>query len=142
METIGPFPYCDNMSTPTPVHKQFNDDQINDIILLFKSGKTHDEIAKIYNKPRRTIGKLLAFLKLNRDRKDIASIKSKIDTCDIVDQIRSLRVNNSLSEIAEILGSSISAVKRICDKHAIDTPSNFDELQSKRMKMRGLTIKG
>lgn len=122
------------MPAPTPVHQQFTQAEQAEITKLFLDGKTQDEIAATYQRPRRTIGKLLKFLALSRDRKTAgALVKSPLDTPAAIERIRSMRSNHTLQEIADTFNSSVSAVQRVCDKHGIELPSNFSQLQSQRM---------
>jgi len=95
-----------NMSAPIQIHLQFNDEEKNRVTVLFKEGKTQAEISTIFNKPRRTIGKLLKYLKLSRTNKEAAklAVKSPLDESHIVENIRKLRSNYTLSEIAKRLG--------------------------------------
>ena len=102
---------------------------------MFGDGKTQKEIGEILDIPRRTIGKLCKKMGLSRSRSDSASLvlKSDLDDPEMIKKIVLLRSDHSLSEIADELSSSISAVHRICDKYDISLPDNFNELQSKRM---------
>ncbi len=124
------------MSVSIPIHLQFNDEEKNRVATLFKEGKTQAQIGTILNKPRRTIGKLLKYLKLSRTTKEAAElvVKSPLDEPHIIENIREWRSNYTLSEIAKRLGSSISAIDRICKKYSIELPQNYDLLQSKRIK--------
>lgn len=118
------------------IKDQFSESQINRIVELYKQGRTRAEIGIEYNKPARTIGKLLKQLGYKRSRSEAAKlkVKSPIDNSAIIEKIRVMRSTHSFVEIAKELGSSISAVHRICKKHGIGIQSDYKELQSRRIK--------
>lgn len=122
---------------PLSIKDQFTDNQKDEAISLFQDGKTHEEIGLVLGKPRRTIMKLCKLLGLSRNRKEAAELKSKskLDSPETVDLIRSLRSTHSLNQIVEVVGGSISAIHRLCEKHQIEfDQSQFATLQSKRMQ--------
>lgn len=124
------------MPAPKPVHELFTQEQKDDITALYNGGFNHQQIAVKYGYPRRTIMKLCNFLGLNRSRQEAASlvIKSKLDTPEVIEQIRSLRQTTSLEDIAAEVGGSVSAIQRICEKYSIGLDQQqFTKLQSERM---------
>lgn len=124
------------MPAPIPVHQQFSEAQKIDITRLFNEGKSAKDIGAIYFKPDRTISKLLKHLNLKRSIAETAYLcnKSELDMPDIIEKIRELRTTKSLQEIVTIVGGSISAIERLCEKYNISCPDNYSDLQSERMK--------
>lgn len=121
---------------PVKVQDQFDDQQKLEVTELFNNGMIQKDIAKQFGVSRRTIGKLCKYLGLKRSTSEVGKIvvKSSLDKPEVIEQIRELRESKSLSEIADMLNSSKSAVHRICKKHNIDLPDNYSELQSQRIK--------
>ncbi len=118
------------------VGDRFTNRQKQEVIDLFNSGKTAKEIGNIFNVARRTIGKLLKELGLQRSRSESSKlkIKSVLDDENIIERIKSLRNTHSIKQIAEELGSSISAVHRLCKKYDIGLPDNYSSQQASKMK--------
>lgn len=118
------------------VGDKFTNGQKQEVIDLFNSGKTAKEIGDIFNVARRTIGKLLKELGLQRSRSESSKlkIKSALDDENILERIKSLRDTHSIKQIAEGLGSSISAVHRLCKKYDIGLPANYSIQQATKMK--------
>ncbi len=121
---------------PIPVKDQFTEIQKQQAQQMFYAGKTRAEIGQVLGKPPRTIGKLLSALGLKRDRAEAASlkIKSSLDSPEIIATIETLRKDHNLAQIAEKLGSSASAVHRVCKKHNIALPGDYKRQQSDRIK--------
>ncbi len=119
-----------------PIDQQFTEQEKNNIIRLFYDGKTQSEISIIYDKPRRTIGKLFNFLGLKRTVAEAASLKaiSPWDDQIIIEQVRALRPTHSLPQLVELLKIPLSSLDRLCKRHNILMPDNYAELQSDRMK--------
>lgn len=117
------------MPAPIPVHQQFTDEEKELVKNLFNNGYTHAELGDHFHRPERTMAKLCRHLGLKRSVKEAAELKnrSKLDTPDIIEFIRKMWDMNSLQEIAGVLGSTTSSVKRICDKYGI----TFDKEKKK-----------
>lgn len=103
---------------------------------LYKQGKTDKEVGALIGLPRRTIGKIRDHIGLSRSNSDTASLKmrSKLDDDETIEKIRQMRSKHSLQEIANLIGSSISAVERICKKYDIKLPIDYNSIQSDRIK--------
>jgi len=122
---------------PIPVQQQFTNEQKQELIALWHSGKTQVQIAKKFGVPRRTIMKLCKHLGLKRSTKATADlvIKSPLDKPEIINKIRELRQTHSLEEIAQVVGGSPTAVCRMCKKYGIKLDRNsYATIQAKRMK--------
>jgi hypothetical protein len=121
---------------PISVKDQFSNEQIECVKTLFNEGKTREEIGLVYNKPPRTIGKLLNLLGMKRSHSDAAKLKisSPLDNLESVTIIKSMRSSHSLEDIAKSLNSSISAVQRICKKYNVDLPTDYQEQQAKKLR--------
>lgn len=100
---------------------KFTDADKQTVIDLFSNGLTMQEIGDIIGQPRRTVGKLCKHLGLSRSVKEAAELKNKsnLDNPQTIAAIKEMRDNHSLEEIATKLGSSVSAIHRICKKHGI-----------------------
>ena len=114
---------------------KFSVQQKQMITELFNNGKTAKEIGEIHSIPRRTVGKLLKELGLNRSKSETSKLKirSTLDTDDIISKIKNWRNTHSIQQIAEELDSSISSVQRICKKHKIGLPEDFNHQQASKM---------
>ena len=120
---------------PTPISEQFSIEQKDQIKSLWELGQTQQQIADKFGVPRRTIMKLCAHLGLKRTPKEASTIKSPLDKPEIVEKIKTLRNTHSLDEIVEIVGGSVSAVHRLCEKHNIKLDKElFAAIQGERMK--------
>lgn len=117
------------MPAPIPVHQQFTNEEKELVINLFNSGYTHAELGDHFHRPERTMAKLCKHLGLKRSVKEAAELKnrSKLDTSETIEYIRKMWDTTSLQEIADVLGSTTSSVKRICDKYGI----TFDKEKKK-----------
>jgi len=119
------------------VKDRFTQIQKEEIIKLFYQNKTQGEVAKQFDVPRRTMGKLFKHLGLKRTPKQAGIIKNKsvLDNCKVVSKIRELRSTHTLDQIASIVGGSRGAVQRICTKHMIELDREiFAQIQSLKMK--------
>lgn len=116
--------------------RKFSDEDTAAIITMFNNGSTIKEISKKFVCAPKTISDFCKDLGLHRSVKEAAYLKNKshLDVPDIICQIRLLRIDHSLQEIALKFDSSIGAVNRICDKYDIPIPDNYAELQSNRMQ--------
>ena len=107
--------------TPIPILQQFSDEQKNHIMILYNSGKTHEEIATEHNVPRRTIMKLC--IKLGLHKSHAEAQKSRLDPY-FVDKVVDMRKSGkTIQEIASETGRSISAVGRICNSSNLHRPA-------------------
>jgi len=122
------------MATPMPVHQQFTNEQKIDITNLFYVGKSQEEIANLYCKPRRTIGKLLIHLGLRRTASEVGKLSIESPWEHLVDRVRELRPTHSLPQIVALLGIPQSSLARLCERHSIPVPDDYSDLQSQRMK--------
>ena len=126
-----------SMAKPIKVHEQFTDSDIEQVVALYKSGKTQSEIATVFNKSRRTIGKLCNYLGLKRSVREASSIKgrSNWDSLEFIKEIREMRERRmSLPDIVRLKGIPLSSLHRLCKRHDIKNPENYAALQSERMK--------
>ncbi|MEO5366029.1 MAG: hypothetical protein H7831_06690 [Magnetococcus sp. WYHC-3] len=122
---------------PIPVSEQFSEQQKSEVERLWYSGLTQEKIANHFSVPRRTIMKLCKHLRLKRTIKQAAEIscKSPLDTEETIQKIRDLRNTHSLDEIVAIVGGSVSAVQRICDKYGIKLDKElYASIQGERMR--------
>ena len=111
-------------------------DLIPTIEKLYKQGKTDKEVGALIGLPRRTVGKIRDHIGLSRSSSEASLLKmrSKLDNDETIIKIRQMRSKHSLQEIANLIGSSISAVERICKKYDIKLPIDYNSIQSDRIK--------
>jgi len=120
---------------PIPVIDQFTENQKSRIQELWSQGKTQEQMAKLFGVPRRTIMKLCKHFGLKRSPKEASTIKSPLDTPEVIEKVKALRNNHSLDEIVKIVGGSPSAVDRLCRKYGIVLDREaYAVVQAERMK--------
>jgi Mor family transcriptional regulator len=114
---------------PIPLDQKFNDTQKQDIILLYKSGSTHKEIALKFNVSFLTIRKLLDKLGIHKSNSEAQ--KSRFEP-GFIKQVNELRSKGmKLTDIVISTGRSLSAVSRACKKIGVQKPRiQFGDLTS------------
>lgn len=120
---------------PQKAHEQFSDEELANIKAMFDGGKTGNDIAEAFGRPRRTMAKVLKHLGLQRSVKETSklSVQSPWDDPVIIAKVVAMRNSTSLPEISKTLDIPISSLHRLCKRHNIKLPDNYAELQSTRM---------
>jgi len=131
------------MPKPIRVEQQFTEEQKDKVIKLYSNNATQKEIAEYLGVPRRTAMKLCHRLGLERNASEAGKLKIKSaldnpETLQVIEQMRN--DGKTLAEIVEVVGGSISAVHRLCDKYKLSL-KNVDYEAAARGYNKGLTLK-
>lgn len=97
------------------------DKQCDDMVELYRSGKTQKEIGDIYGLPRRSVMKILARLGVHKSHADAQ--KSRFDPGFVEFVLKHRSKGKSIEEIAFNAGRSASAVHRVLQRKNDNKPS-------------------